>query len=83
MSVDTPIEDRSGSFNHIVIGHAHRDRDRALRHEEATFSFEEAGEPGDLRRGDHGSLQSLEAPQLLQTILHLRSSIRAPQRSQM
>jgi hypothetical protein len=32
---------------------------------------------------DHGSLQSREQPQLLQTILHCRSSMRSPQRSQM
>src|SRR5262249_674845 len=34
------------------------------------------------RHGDQGSLQSRERPQLLQTILHWRSSIRSPQRSQ-
>jgi len=33
-------------------------------------------------RRAQGSLQSRKAPQVVQTILHWRSSIRAPQRSQ-
>jgi hypothetical protein len=42
----------------------------------------QAREPGDPTTTRHGSLQSRAAPQFPHTILHWRSSIRAPHRSQ-
>lgn len=48
----------------------------------AILTLEKPCDPGDLGCRNHGSVQSLDIPQFLHTILQWISSIRSPQRSQ-
>src|SRR5258708_263616 len=73
-------QDTSDSVDDITVGHIYADCDRPSGHPEGSFSFEKPSRPGDGHLANHGSLQSADAPQRPQIILHFRSSILSPQR---